>query len=174
MQHFQAVILMQQFDKLVQETALRREHAEYLGGRLKEIPGIQPVRLPGNSRPVWHLYPFRYDAQQFNGLPRDRFILALRAEGIPASGGYQEQYFDGLLDEAITSRGFKRLFDAERLKRYSNSLHELKGNRQVCAGTVAITQNLLLAERNDLDHILEAIHRIQAHSSALAKAAARE
>jgi len=174
MQHFQAVILMQQFDKLVQETALRREHAEYLGGRLKEIPGIQPVRLPGNSRPVWHLYPFQYDAQQFHGLSRDKFILALRAEGIPASGGYQEQYFDGLLDEAITSRGFKRLFDAERLKRYSNSLHELKGNRQVCAGTVAITQNLLLAERNDLDHILEAIHRIQAHSSALAKAAARE
>ena len=174
MQHFQAVILMQQFDKLVQETARRREHADYLSSRLKEIPGIQPVRFPGNSRPVWHLYPFQYDAQQFHGLSRDKFILALRAEGIPASGGYQEQYFDGLLDEAITSRGFKRLFGAERLRAYRDSLHELKGNRQVCARTVAITQNLLLAERNDLDHILEAIRKIQAHSSSLANVAAQE
>jgi len=27
------------------------------------------VRLPENSRAVWHLYAFRYDAAQFNGLP---------------------------------------------------------------------------------------------------------
>jgi dTDP-4-amino-4,6-dideoxygalactose transaminase len=172
MQEFQSVILMQQFDKLVQETAIRREHADYLGDRLKEIPGIQPVRLPENSRPVWHLYPFRYDAQQFNGLAREKFILALRAEGIPVSGGYQEQYFDGLLDEAIASRGFKRLFSAERLKAYRDSFQELKGNRQVCATTVAITQNLLLAERSNLDHIVAAIRKIQTHSQALANGAA--
>ena len=162
----------EQIEKLVQETALRREHAVYLSDHIKEIPGIQPVRLPENSRPVWHLYPFRYDARQFNGLAREKFILALRAEGIPANGGYQEQYFDGLLDEAITSRGFKRLFGAERLKAYRDSLRELKGNRQVCATTVAITQNLLLAERSNLDHIVEAIRKIQANSLALANAAA--
>src|SRR5881397_2158022 len=170
MQQFQAVILMQQFDKLVQETARRRENADYLSVHLKGIPGILPARLPENSRAVWHLYPFQYDAQQFHGLSRDKFILALRAEGIPASGGYQEQYFDGLLDEAITSRGFKRLFGAERLRAYRNSLHELKGNRQVCATTVAMPQNLLLADRRDMDHIVEAVRKIQAHSGALEKA----
>jgi hypothetical protein len=30
-------------------------------------------------------------------------------------------------------------------------------------------QNLLLADRSDMDHILEAIRRIQAHSAALVK-----
>src|SRR5437773_3551884 len=171
MQQFQAVILLQQFDKLVQETAHRRENADYLGAHLKQIPGIHPARLPENSRAVWHLYPFRYDAEQFNGLARDKFVKALNAEGIPSTGGYQEQYFDGLLDEAINSRGFKRLFSVERLKAYRESFHELKGNREVCATTVRLPQNLLLADRGDMDHIIEAIRKIQTHSAALAKAA---
>jgi dTDP-4-amino-4,6-dideoxygalactose transaminase len=172
MQQFQAMLLLQQFDKLIQETARRCENAEYLTSRLKEIPGIQPARLPENSRAVWHLFPLRYDAQQFNGLPRDKFLRALSAEGIPCSGGYHEQYFDGVLDEAINSRGFKRLFSAERLKTYRDSLHELKGNRQVCTTTVGLSQNLLLADRRDIDHIVEAIRKIHAHSAALAKATA--
>src|SRR5207247_2968795 len=100
MQQFQAVILMQQFDKLVQETARRQENADYLSAHLKEIPGIQPARLPENSRAVWHLYPFRYNAEHFNGLARDRFVKALNAEGILCSGGSHKQYFRALLDEA--------------------------------------------------------------------------
>ncbi len=169
MQQFQAVILMQQFDKLVRETARRRENADYLSAQLREIPGIQPARLPENSRAVWHLYPFRYDAEQFNGLARDQFARALNAEGVPCSGGYHEQYFDGLLDEAIHSRGFQRLFGAARLKAWRESFQELKGNRQVCATTVAIPQNVLLADRPDMDSIIEAVRKIQAHSPALAK-----
>jgi perosamine synthetase len=169
MQHMQAVMLMQQFDKLVQETAKRRENADYLSAHLKDIPGIKPARLPENSRAVWHLYPFRYDAQAFSGLSRDKFIQAVNAEGIPCSGVYHEQYFDGLLDEAIQSRGYRRLFSAERLKAYRESFHDLKGNRQVCANTVAITQNLLLADRTHMDQIVEAVRKVQAHSAALAK-----
>jgi perosamine synthetase len=169
MQHFQAAMLLQQFDKLRDETARRRENAARLSASLKEIPGILPARLPENSQAVWHLYPFRYDADTFQGLSREKFIRAMRAEGIPCATGYQEQYFDGLLDEAIASRGFKRLFSAGRLKEYRDSFQELKGNRQVCATTVAITQNMLLAPPTDIDHIAEAIRKIQAHSVELAK-----
>jgi dTDP-4-amino-4,6-dideoxygalactose transaminase len=163
-------MLLQQLDKLQQDTARRRESADRLTASLKEIPGIQPARLPGNSQAVWHLYPFRYDAEKFQGLPRDKFIRAMRAEGIPCSTGYQEQYFDGLLDEAISSRGYKRLFPAQRLKEYQDSFHELKGNRAVCATTVAMTQNLLLADRADIDHIPAAIRKIQARGAELARA----
>jgi dTDP-4-amino-4,6-dideoxygalactose transaminase len=170
MQHFQAAILTQQLDKLVKDTARRRSTADYLGAELNRIPGIQSVRLPENSRAVWHLYPFRYNSQPFNGLSRDNFMAALNAEGVPCSSVYREQYNDGLLDEAINSRGFKRLFSAERLKAYRASFKELKGNQQVCATTVAMTQNMLLAERSDVDHIIAAIRKIQAHSAALAKA----
>jgi dTDP-4-amino-4,6-dideoxygalactose transaminase len=170
MQQFQAVLLIQQFDKLLKETATRRDNADYLTAGLKQIPGVQPVRLPENSRAVWHLYAFRYDADQFNGLSRQTFIKALNAEGIPSGTGYHEQYFDGLLDETIASRGFQRLFSPARLSAYRDSLQELKGNRQVCETTVAITQNMLLADRPNMDQILEAIGKIHAHSPALANA----
>jgi len=167
MMHYAAALLRQQIDKLVTETKRRQENADYLTAGLKEIPGIQPVRLPKDSRAVWHLYAFRYDAARFNGLPRGTFIKALHAEGIPCSGGYHEQYYDGLLDEAINSRGFQRLFSAERLKAYRDSFQELKGNKQVCETTVGMFQTLLLADRSDMDHIVEAVRRIQAHSAAL-------
>lgn len=170
MNNYQAAMLRQQLDKLVTDTERRRDNADYLTEGLKQIPGIQPVRLPANSRAVWHLYAFRYDATQFHGLSRNKFMNALGAEGIPSSGGYHEQYFDGLLDEAINSRGFKRLFPAERLKAYRDSLQELKGNRQVCETTVAFGQNMLLTDHRSMDQIVAAIRKIQAHSSALARA----
>ena len=167
----QAVLLSQQFDKLVKETEIRRANADYLSANLCQIPGITPVRLPENSRAVWHLYAMRYDKAQFNGLTREKFAQAVSAEGVPCAGGvYHEQYYDGLLDEATASRGFKRLWSAERLKAYRDSFQDLKGNKQVCETTVAITQNMLLADRSNIDHIIEAVRKIQANSAELAKA----
>jgi dTDP-4-amino-4,6-dideoxygalactose transaminase len=166
----QAAILVQQIDKLVEETEIRRANADYLSASLGTIPGITPVRLPGNSRAVWHFYPFRYDAAAFSGLSRDDFAKAVSAEGVPCAGVYREQYEDGLLDEAIASRGFKRLWSAERLRAYRDSFEELKGNKQVCDTTVAMTQKVLLAERGGMDHVLDAIRKVQKHSAALSKA----
>jgi perosamine synthetase len=168
----QAVILQQQLDKLVKETAIRRANADYLSANLGKVPGITPVRLPENSRAVWHLYPYRYDPKRFNGLPLDKFTQAVSAEGVPCGAVYHEQYYDGLLDEAIASRGYKRLWSAKRLKAYRNSFQELKGNKQVCETTVAMGQSMLLADRSAMDHILEAIGKVQRHSAALAKPAA--
>jgi len=170
MTQMQAVMLLQQIDKLVKDTARRRENADRLTAGLKQIPGIQPARLPDNSRAVWHLYAFRYDPAEFNGLPHGKFVQALNAEGVPSGGVYGEQYFDGLLDEAIASRGFRRLFGARRLRACRDSLQELKGNKLVCQTTVAMTQNLLLADSKAMDQIVEAVAKIRAHSGELAKA----
>ena len=43
MMQMQAVMLLQQIEKLVQETAVRREHADRLTAGLKQIPGILPA-----------------------------------------------------------------------------------------------------------------------------------
>jgi hypothetical protein len=75
----------------------------------------------------------------------------------------------GRTADRILAPGFS-LFSARRLKEYRDSFQELKGNRQVCATTIAITQNLLLAKPTDIDHIGEAIRKIQAHGAELAKA----
>lgn len=168
MTHYQGVMLRQQLDKLIADTERRQQNADRLTAGLKEIPGIEPVRLPENSRPSWHLYAFRYDSDEFSGMPRVKFMRAMNREGVPCSSGYSEQYFDGLLDEALNSRGFQRLFSAERMKSYRDSLHELKGNKQVCDTTVAIFQTLLLGSEEDVDDIVEAVRRIHAHSKSLA------
>lgn len=170
MTQFQGALLVQQFDKIVQETARRRENAEYLNTELAKIPGITPARLPAGARGVYHLYPFRYDASRFHGVSRDVFLKALNAEGIAAHAVYKEQYFDGLLDEAIASRGYKRLFSAARLKAYRDSFHELKGNREVCATAIGLPQTVLLADRAGVDHIVQAVAKLQAQSAALAAA----
>jgi perosamine synthetase len=170
MQHIQAVILLAQFEKLQKETLIRQANADYLIEGLKQIPGLAPARLPENSRAVWHLFPMRYDAAQFNGLSRAKFTSALNAEGIPCGSGYTEQYNEGICDEAIASTGYKRLWSADRLKAYRESFKELKGNAQVCATTVAISQSMLLADRKAMDDILEGIRKIKAHSAELAKA----
>ena len=49
MQHFQAAILLQQIDKLVKQTEVRRANADYLAAQLKEIPGVTPARLPAEQ-----------------------------------------------------------------------------------------------------------------------------
>jgi len=171
MQHFQASILLSQFDKLKKETAHRQANADYLIAGLNEIGGIAPARLPENSRAVWHLFPMRYDEKQFNGLSKAKFMKALSAEGVPGHGGYHEQYNDGLIDEAINSIGFKRLWSAKRLRDYRDSFKELKGNKEVCETIIGMSQTVLLADRSAMDHILDAIRKIKAHSAELAKKA---
>jgi dTDP-4-amino-4,6-dideoxygalactose transaminase len=170
MQHYQAAMLVQQFAKLVEDTEIRQANADRLIVGLKDIPGFEPVHLPENSRAVWHLFPLRINSEHLHGLSRDGVLRALRAEGVPCSGVYREQYFDGILDEAINSRGFKRLFPEQRLKDYRESFKALKGNRQVCATTVGLPQNVLLADRTQIDQLIGAIRKIQTHSAALAAA----
>ena len=165
--HIQAMLLLQEFDKLKADTAIRRRNADYLIAGLKRIPGIATPRLPGDGRPSWYHFSILYDSAEFGGLSRSGFIRALRAEGVPCSDGYGEQYNDGLLDEAIASRGFKRLFPAARLKAYRESFRELHGNRHACETTVRLPQKLLLADRQAMDDILEAIAKIRASSGAL-------
>jgi len=61
--------------------------------------------------------------------------------------------------------------NTRRLKAYHDGFKDLKGNAQVCTTTVGLSQTLLLADPNAMDHILEAICKLKAHSAELAKAA---
>lgn len=157
--------------ELKKETAHRQANADYLIAGLNHIGGVAPARLPLKSRAVSHLFLIRYDAAQFNGLPKGKFIQAMGKEAIPCGGGYSDQYNDGILDEAINSPGYKRFCSAERMKAYRESLKELKRNTLVLATTVGMSQTLLLADRSAMDHILDAIRKIKSHSAELAKGA---
>ena len=117
MQQSQALILMSQMKRIEKDNDVRLANALYLDKKLKEIPGIVPYKLAdGATRAVYHLYPFRYVKEEFNNIPKEKFLRALSAEGIPCGSGYGKQNKDGLFEEAFNSRGYKRLFSGSRTK----------------------------------------------------------
>ncbi len=168
MTEVQAGLLLSQMQRARSDADKRLENALYLDSKFKNIPGIVPYKLSdGATRSAYHLYPFRYKKEHFDGLPRHKFLAALRAEGIPCSQGYGQQYFDGLIEEAISSRGYTRLYTKERLKRYRDELHHLPDNDQLTLEAVWFYQNMLLAERKDMDDIINAVQKIYENRSQL-------
>lgn len=165
---FQAALLLAQMTRLEQQTKLRSENARYLSSMLKEIPGIAPVKAyDGCTNNAWHLYMARYNPEAFSRLPREKFLKALNAEGIPASGGYSPLNTQPFLKNVIASRGFKRLFPARRLKEWEERNH-CPANDKLCSEAIWFTQNMLIGSRSDMDQIAEAIRKIHANSGALA------
>lgn len=161
MTEFQAVILLYQLKRARKDADRRLENARYLDAKLRDIPGIIPCQLTeGATRSAYHLYPFRYKKEFFDDLPREQFMAALEAEGIPCSGGYNAQYFDGLVEEALRSKGYGRLFSEERLNRYREELHQLPGNEQLTREAVWFSQNMLLTESKDMDDIIRATQKV--------------
>ena len=94
-----------------------------------------------------------------NNIPKEKFIEALNAEGIPAPGGYGKQNKDGLMEEAMTSRGYKRLFSEARLRQWREQ-NNLPGNDQLCDQAVTLYQSILLGSKADMDDIVNAITKI--------------
>lgn len=166
---FQGAILLAQMTRLEQQAKRRSENGQYLTGMLREIAGITPAKqYAGTTNNAYHLYMFRYDPAAFHGLPRDRFLKALSAEGIPASGGYSPLNTQEFLKTALHSRGYKRLFSEQRLKQWEEQNH-CPANDKLCREAVWLTQNMLLGERSDMDQIADAVRKIQTHSAELAK-----
>ncbi|MBN2314355.1 MAG: DegT/DnrJ/EryC1/StrS family aminotransferase [Sedimentisphaerales bacterium] len=160
MTEYQAAIGLSQIKHLEADTKKRNENAKYLTSRIKDIPGILPHKLyDGVTQAAYHLYPFRYKKEQFNNMSRDRFLSALRAEGVPCSGGYGPQYNDGLIEAALNSKNFKRSFSKARLKKYREELH-YPDNDQLCKEAVWFSQSMLLGSKADIDDIADAIQKI--------------
>ncbi len=168
MTEYQAAVGLSQIKRLEKDTALRNKNAEYLTSRIKDIPGIVPYKLyDGVTRCAYHLYPFRYKKEQFNNAPREKFLAALSAEGVPCSGGYGPQYRDGLIEVFLNSKNFTRSFPAERLDKYRRELN-YPGNEQLCQEAVWLTQNMLLGSKSDTGDIADAIQKIYENRDKLA------
>ena len=108
MTEIEAAIGSEQLKKLDSLLAPRIEAAEYLNEHLSKIPGIITPVVRGDVRHGYYLYGVRYDEKKTSA-PRDRFVDALNAEGIPVIKGYTEPlYFAPLYQQRIAfgSHGF--------------------------------------------------------------------
>ncbi len=152
MVEFEAAVLLAQLERFPEQLAARQQSAAYLNGRLAETPGVRPV--PPDSRNQAHGYYwflFRYDADQFGGAPRDTFVKALEAEGIPCHIGYPWP-----LSRNPVFRNDPRIRDLR-----------FPVAEKLCADTVVIPHQVLLGTRADLEDIIAAIEKIRQNAREL-------
>jgi perosamine synthetase len=168
MTEFQAAILLAQMQRLEEQTQRRWENATYLTSKLQSIPGIHPHRLvEGTTCAAYHLYPLRYDAAAFNGVPRERFMAALRAEGIPCSGGYGRLNKAPFMEDTLSSRNFQRMYSSQQLD-HCRAQIECPDNDRLCNEAVCFSQRVLLGTKQDMDDIANAILKIVENRDQLA------
>jgi dTDP-4-amino-4,6-dideoxygalactose transaminase len=167
---FQGALLTTQMTRLETQSRRREENAAYLTSLLSKIPGIHPVRnYPGCTRSAWHLYMFRYDNEAFAGASRDAFLRALRAEGVPASGGYTPLNKQPFLRNVIVSKGYRKIYPEKLLAGWEER-NQCPRNDKLCTQAVWFTQTMLLGSRTDMDQIAEAIAKIQTRAGDLRQA----
>jgi len=161
MTEWQGAVLLAQLERLPQHIKLREESAAYLTDLLEEIPGITPrTRDPRVTQHAWHLYMFFYDGQAFGGLPREDFIRALQAEGVPCSPGYKPLY----TSPAVRRAWAEQQGQIKPWQKEAASLPEAKPCpvcEKACQETVWFYQNMLLGDKRDMEDIATAIRKIQ-------------
>ena len=157
---YQAAILIAQMRRLEEQTQRRWENANHLSARLKGIPGIIPHRLnAGVTRASYHRYPFRFNAQAFDGVTRQKFMAALRAEGVPCNGGYGPLNREPFFENILNSRNFRRMYSKEQLDHCRQANHT-PANDALCDESLGLSQNLLLGTKQDMDEIADAIVKV--------------
>jgi len=92
MTEIEAAIASEQLKKLEKLVVPRIEAADYLTERLSKLPALTPPVVRPSVRHGYYVYAIRYDANAF-GVPRDRFVAAINAEGIPLGAGYVEPIY---------------------------------------------------------------------------------
>jgi dTDP-4-amino-4,6-dideoxygalactose transaminase len=151
MTEWQAAILLAQLQRLPEQTARRSRSAAALSGLLSRVPGITP--LPDDPRVTvhaYHLFIFRYDPAAFGGRPREEFLEALTAEGVPCYAGYVPLYKEKVFQDRPAPVG-----------EYAAYADRCPVCEEVCRDVVWLPQHLLLASDGEMADVAEAVARIQ-------------
>ncbi len=175
MAEYQAAIGLIQLRKLESQHRTRNENGTWLRAKLAEIPGISPVRLyDGVTSVSYYMCPFIYDARSFKGLPRDKFVKALAAEGVSVSGGYPNDplYTQGLLRTTFASAAYRKLYPAAELD------FEQYKERNRCPKLIETFQtsvwlgstNMFLGSKQDMADIADAVWKIYHHAEKISQA----
>jgi perosamine synthetase len=169
MTEIEAAIASEQLKKLEKLVVPRIEAADYLTERLSKLPGLTPPVVRPSVRHGYYVYAIRYDANAL-GVPRDRFVAAIKAEGIPINAGYVEPiYLEPVYQRRIAfgRDGFPFT--------YSGYKGQINYNRGLCPVTEKMYYNELMItdvchaniQQRDLDDSVNAFQKVIHHISDL-------
>jgi perosamine synthetase len=162
---FQAAILLAQMTRLIEQTKLRSENADYLTNLLNQIPGIKPAKLyKGVTRSAYHLYMFRYEKEKFAGMDRTKFLKALESEGVTCSGGYGKMNKVSYVTDLAKNKHYLNIYGEQTMKNWLERL-QCPENDKLTEQAVWLFQTMLLGTKTDMEQIAEAIVKIQKNAN---------
>ena len=162
---FQASIVITQMETSDQEITRREKNGKYLAAKLGQIPGIVPRKeYPQTTRVSHYTCGFRYKAEHFDGLSRDRFLRAVKAEGVPIGSSLgniarHSQNREGSIEGVLKSKTFKAIYSEKRIKDYRERL-SCPEAEQLVKETIGFSQNVLLGTQKDMDDIVDAVQKV--------------
>lgn len=163
----QAAMLEVALERLPEQTRLREENAAYLDEALSELEGVRVLRRdPRITRRACYEYIFAIDPAAFGGAPKERVIDALGAEGLPVQGGYESMndydIFRPTPQNHPVAKLFPERFDFAKLRL---PVAERASQQEA----IWLSQRALLGDRSDVDHVVEAVRKLQQHAGELAR-----
>src|SRR5262245_50963774 len=163
MTEWQCGVLLAQLERLPEQIEHKSRQAERLRAGLRAIPGITVfARERRVTREVIYLFLFQVDEARL-GVSRNRFLRALRAEGIPCGVANEPVYHSALFPIASTPyRTVCRLGGDEVA-----APHECPHAERLFDQLVAIPHQLLLGSDADVDDIAAAVAKVASRAAQL-------
>lgn len=149
----QAALLLAQLPHLDGQVDLRDRNALRLDADLAGVEGIRPLRRdPRIDRQSYYGYIFRYDPAAFGGAPVHAFREALAAEGVPCGPTYGPVYATDLWGPGPHQPW--RIASSAAADRVDDE-------------AVVLFHSLLMAGDDDMNDIVAAVRKVQAHHTEL-------
>ncbi len=157
--------------RLDERNALRTSGIEYLYEQLAEIPGVSSAPVPDHVQRVHYLPGFvLYEPSELGGLPVDRFVEALEAEGAKVTGGTHLRHTGGLHTQPMFTEQNHWAFEHPENRESLSSV-------TYGEGTLPVTEHLPVdrisfpnmprPSRELLDQYVEAFRKVAVHASDL-------
>lgn len=162
MTEMEAALGIVQFGRLDEINERRIELANYLTQKLRRIDGLTvPTVYPG-AKHVYYIYALKYDEKKML-VPRDLFVEALNAEGIPFGAGYVRPLY------------LSPLYHGKRPFAFQHYAGNAKYDKGLCPTAEALHEKSLIltqiarppATTADMDDIVAAIEKVVDQRAAL-------
>ncbi|MDD5677105.1 MAG: DegT/DnrJ/EryC1/StrS family aminotransferase [Kiritimatiellae bacterium] len=171
MTELQAAILLGQLSRLKEQTLKREHNVACLERELKGMPGMALLKRDKRvTRRSYHMFIFRFLPEAWGGVSRDRFLEALKAEGIPAAPGYPIPLYKNPLFQKI---GTGPRFCPLSCPYYGRTVDYRRvvcpNTEKICRTAVWISHPVLLSREKDMRDIARAISKVWEHRKELSR-----
>jgi dTDP-4-amino-4,6-dideoxygalactose transaminase len=155
MTEMEAALGIAQFSKMDELNQRRIELADYLAQKLAKVDGLTPPVVYPYAKHVYYVYPIKYHEDE-TGIPRDLFVKALVAEGIPFGAGYVRPLY------------LNPIYHENKPFIYNYYGKEINYDKGICPVTERLYEKELMltavcrppATRDDMSDIVKAIKKI--------------